>query len=329
MGTASSSQSHGGIITLPSSRVQATVSKPAHETTEGALVLCDGPAEVFNSPQMRRVADAMAAKGNLLVFVLDMSSSLSTEKVEASTQTTLILEEAVHELRKQGARRIGLCGFGMAADVVISVAVQQRVGDFAAAAVVGPTSGADPSALTGLKIPLVLVLAGRDDELPKQNAADMVLGLSAAPVSSRVRSYRDQRRGFVDKEATPAGGAAISDIVDWFRVHLPPLENWRVGTQSPSIYCHSGCASAFTNLTSLRATACYCVLLRATVCYCMLLRATACCCSCCCAGKLLARPPSEEDWWPEGPAAGKFVNVGLATWETAREKWKEPQLSKR
>jgi len=35
----------------------------------------------------------------------------------------------------------------------------------------------------------------------------------------------------------------------------------------------------------------------------------------------LRRPPTDTDWWPNGPSR-RFYNVGLATWENAREKWR-------
>jgi dienelactone hydrolase len=222
MGTSLSFMGVPGVIRLPMGNIDVLISKPLKATNVGVLLMCE---EDLSSPNTKRLADTVASRG-FYVLVLQATSNASSAEDSSTPGHPKNIENikaAVTELRSQGMLRVGVCGFGLGA--TLSLMFDSNVDCIC---------GCYPSKYVDCtKIPLLptlLILAGIDSELTHTD--EMIISLEKSDLPTQVRLYKDQRRGFADKEQTVASAAAIEDVIGWFNVHLRPAakkEPWRIG----------------------------------------------------------------------------------------------------
>lgn len=239
MGTTSSTEESNIINLSRRSKIQAMVSasrKPSlhfeHLTSGrslGVILLCDTEHLTFNSPKICRLCDALSSY-DFTVMSLNLTR---TEDGEYSTAIPEITDAAHELLESGGCDKVALLGFGCGAELALQFSTSGSL--FAAVAVCYPNIGAgilriceSPEAVM---LPTLLVTAAVDDKFPEDNAQNLVAALRAARPPTRIRMYKDQQRGFVDREQTSVSMAGIIDIVMWFREHLGAKarhELWRM-----------------------------------------------------------------------------------------------------
>mmetsp|Transcript_52391 Transcript_52391/g.67188 ORF Transcript_52391/g.67188 Transcript_52391/m.67188 type:complete len:315 (-) Transcript_52391:235-1179(-) len=224
MGTTTSTSNTGSSVIYLSrgTKAQAFLSHPPNlPCSTGLVILCDPATNFFDSPDIRHIAEYFSQIGGLLTISLELvSDDTNIERIG----------DAAFELKSRGAAVISVCGFGEGAIWALK-STQTTESQFGAIALISPPFSQALYYAKNVKVPSLLILGGIDEDTSFEQGNEIVNCISSKSISSQLRWYRDQKKGFVEHEGGLAAITAMKHILKWLRKYNsdPSLtEKWRV-----------------------------------------------------------------------------------------------------
>jgi dienelactone hydrolase len=224
------------VINLNSgSKIQAYIPKPPKKTVVGIIFLVD-PKLGFGSASSRGLAEELSAQAEFLVLCPDLTMYREAEGGVSPDQAAAMIHEAqgeiedsVNELKRRGALRIGIVGFGQAANLAITCTAKSGI--FLASCLF--CGDVNIGYLSSVETPVLGVFCGNDESVPTSRAAAIgsaLKTLSSKGVPTRLKLFEDQTPDFVEAES-PATEAAVDEMCDFFSEFLDVAdsEEWRIG----------------------------------------------------------------------------------------------------